>query len=593
MKRDRAGALRKEKRYKSSLCNQMTVGFSAMAVVVVVFLIVIFYRTSITNINNQALASMESKIENQSNLFELFVENFDQISLTFRKDDEFMNILLEENPDSNDLIYIQSQLLNVFLIQKYVDKVELYIPNAGALVEVRSSGRSYIKTNLAADEIETRLDYGETFESSKYRYVYGGYSAEGEVEKTFNYCRGYIKIQDQSPLGFLTIYFNEKFYESIIEDNIDDYTRFAGIFDGNNQPILINDNAYYDQENEQIMRLLSGDSQGYLVESDRAQISMASQREEWKYLLITSKDKLQGEIRVATMQSMALLIGVITVFIMFIRVVSKRMMKPVILLADQMTKVSTDNQRIKLEVKRDDEIGYLTERFNSMLEKIDTLIAEKYVSKINENNARMKALQAQINPHFLYNSLQMISTQAMLGGSWKIVDMVDALSSTYRYSIKMGDIVSVAQERVNLENYMKINECRYGEQLRYQEEISEEVSGFIVPKFTLQILAENAIKHGMGNEPLDVTICVQKEGNQVRIYSRDSGKGFAAEKKERLLENIRKGANEVSEAHGLGLKNLYDRFSSMYGAEHVNIIMETTERQDHTKETRVEITIST
>ena len=578
-----------KKKFQSHLSSRMTVYFSVMIILASVFLILFFSSRMIQNINKEAMDSMSSRLDNQSKMFQMFVTSYDQSSLNFRADDKFMNILLEDEPTYEELSYIEEELKYYLFMQKNIMYAKFYMPVSRTLMKISSQ---YILDGLEKDaELEDLMDaeYHEAgMNSGKYRYVFGDAEKEDTAIKNFSYSRIYIKIQDQSPLGILVIYFNQNFYEDVLEDNMDQDTLFSAIFDHENWPILMNSREYYDADREKIEELLNAetDENGYAMASEQGAIYMVKQLDGSKHISVISKVMVQKEIRITTLQSIAFLLLVICLFSLLIKILSDQITRPIIQLAEQMKEVNLDEQKPKLKVDREDEIGYLTVQFDQMLKNMNRLVQEKYVSKLNENEARMKALQAQINPHFLYNTLQVISTQAMISGNWKIVEMVDALSNTYRYSVKMGDIVTVSQEKVNLENYLSISKSRYEEQFEYQICIEERTCDFVIPKFTLQILAENAIKHGMGSGVLKLTIGVREEEQKIRIYAWDNGKGFKEEKREKLYLAIRQHQNDGSNCHGLGLKNLYDRFVNMYGEENVEIFCDTIHG-----ETKVELEI--
>ncbi len=574
--------LRQEQKYKHCLSNKMTIYFSAMLILVAVFFIVFYYRRTIENINHEAVISMENRLENQSEMFNVFLESFDQLSLNFRADEKFMNILNSSNCDTDDLLYLQKQLRNFFAVQKNIKDVQLYIPNLELVIGLNlHTGKSYTESDMKLED-SSFYDYYETsMQSKKYRAVFADYSEEGKVKQSFYYTRVLLNVQDQSPLGILLIHFNQKFHQSLITDNLGNDTEFSGVFDQFNSLILTNSNTYYEDKHAFLSELLEKDpdENGYVVYSDHQNFALVKSEGGMKYMLISSKQELQKENTETVCQSIGLLILIVIIFIIVIRGISNSITKPIVQLADQMKMIDIDNPTVNLERKQDDEILYLTNQFKGMLQKMDALIEEKYISTINENNARMKALQAQINPHFLYNSLQVISTQAMLSDNWKIVEMVDALSNTYRYSVKVGDIVTIMQEKGNLENYLSINKYRYEEQLVYTIAIAENVEEFVVPKFTFQILAENAIKHGMGEHTLYLRLEAKKEAEKIILRAVDNGKGFHEEKRRKLIESIKRNHFEYSESHGLGLKNLYDRFSSMYGSENIDIKLVTKKQQ--------------
>lgn len=565
----------RDKRMKHSLSNKMTICFSALFIVAVMFLIVFYYQRTINDINKEAILLMKNKLDNQSVMYDVFMQSNDQMSISFRTDYDFMKILTDDSPSASDLDYIETELSNYYASQNNIEDVQFYIPASRTIVTWGiTKGRTYSRVNVEMEE-NAFLTYGKlAMQSPKKRFVFADWTENGDVRQSFYYCRVLFDIPDEI-VGVLLIHFDRDFYQKIIKDGMTSETLFSGVFDSNNQPILISSNEYYDDNFSMITDVLDDEinEDGYVTYFDKQSIIMVKSALGTKHILVFSKLELQRENIVVAYQSGLLLMIIVCFFIVLIRSISNGITRPIIQLAEQMKNIDVDNPAVRIDGSHDDEIGYLTRQFVGMLGKIDTLIDEKYVSAINENNARMKALQAQINPHFLYNSLQVISTQAMLSENWTIVEMVDALSNTYRYSVKVGDAVTVMQEKNNLENFLSINKHRYEEQLNYSVDIDRAIEGFIVPKFALQILAENAIKHGMNENVLNLKLEVKKIGEKIAFRAVDNGNGFDQRKKEKLLSQIRENQMEQSETHGLGLRNLYERFGNMYGLENVNICL--------------------
>lgn len=222
-------------------------------------------------------------------------------------------------------------------------------------------------------------------------------------------------------------------------------------------------------------------------------------------------------------------------------------------------------------------------------EKLERLIekkAQEYVERINESYEReilkrkmdMKALQNQINPHFLYNSLECIRGQAMLYDVPEIADTAQALSKFFRYSINTkSDTVTLKEELDNVEDYMKIQQYRFRDRFFLQvvcEESDRKVLMAVLPKLTLQPIVENAIMHGFADKLKDNRISVRiiMTAKHVNIIVADNGKGMDAETLQRLnyklnhpqkLEEVMKGNHS-----GIGLDNVNRRIRFFFGEEY-------------------------
>ncbi|WWR15544.1 sensor histidine kinase [Lachnospiraceae bacterium JLR.KK008] len=220
-------------------------------------------------------------------------------------------------------------------------------------------------------------------------------------------------------------------------------------------------------------------------------------------------------------------------------------------------------------------------------------VAEWYaVRKTRENSAavfnkqtELTALQSQINPHFLYNTLESIRGQALMDDNTEIARMVEALGAFFRYSIsRKGNLVTLRDELANIDNYMLIQRYRFNNRFSMEVIIDEEDEAaydFVIPRLIIQPVVENAIFHGL-EEKLEggrVTIeVVVTEANLILMIS-DNGKGIGQEKLERLNARIRSRGVQLEEAEengqrntGIALPNIHKRIQILFGEEYgVNV----------------------
>ena len=152
---------------------------------------------------------------------------------------------------------------------------------------------------------------------------------------------------------------------------------------------------------------------------------------------------------------------------------------------------------VKFQSLGNDEMGYLGARFNEMIGKINRLINREYKLEIENKTNQLKVLQSQINPHFLYNALQSIGTIALKNNVPQIYSLINHLSKIMRYSMNMDqDVVPLANELNYIEAYLLLQKERFGDQLDYKINATEEVKPVLIPKMVIQPIIENYFKHG-------------------------------------------------------------------------------------------------
>lgn len=215
-----------------------------------------------------------------------------------------------------------------------------------------------------------------------------------------------------------------------------------------------------------------------------------------------------------------------------------------------------------------DEIGQIADAFNLLNERIQILIQDNYEKKLMIKSSEMNLLQEQINPHFLYNALSVITSMSMRENGKRTVECLRYLADFYRISLNKGrEVVTIQEELDLLKNYMKIQKIRFGEDVNISYEVDEETLEFHTIKLLLQPLVENAIHHGRRDEGvLNIRVGVRRQGNRIVYVVADDGLGIEPEKLVKLRTDLKQSQG------GFGLKNVDIRVKLQYGENYgVNV----------------------
>ncbi len=228
-----------------------------------------------------------------------------------------------------------------------------------------------------------------------------------------------------------------------------------------------------------------------------------------------------------------------------------------------MQEVQEGSMDMQMESDDRDEIGMLYRGFGSMMKRIRTLINEVYLSKITQKEAELKALQAQINPHFLYNTLSLINWKALAAGEEDISRMTLALSTFYRTALNRGrNVLQVETELSNTRAYLEIQSMLHDGDFDYEIEAQTEILQCESLNLILQPLVENAIHHGI-EEKTDgrgkITVRGWKEDNCVWFMVEDNGVGMEQEVADKIL---------TMESKGYGVRNVNERIRLCYGEKY-------------------------
>ncbi len=299
--------------------------------------------------------------------------------------------------------------------------------------------------------------------------------------------------------------------------------------------------------------------------------------ENWRLVAVVPYSEIaSGVLRLKSISFLVILLCVGASILMSIAFAAT-ITRPIIKLQRTMAEASKGYLDRVVPVESSDEVGRLTENFNLMLQKIQTLISDNYLSKIRQaeaesrqRHAELLALQAQINPHFLYNTLGTISSMAVLEGVDSISKMTETLSDFFRYSIHTGQMmVTLGDELAQVERYFAIQKIRFTDRIALDIQVPAELLSHPLIKLTIQPLVENACVHGLEScQQGRISVTAQSCGALLTIRVSDTGAGIPAAELQtlrRLLESSDASDSSGSRT-GIGLRNVHSRLKLHYGS---------------------------
>ncbi len=235
-------------------------------------------------------------------------------------------------------------------------------------------------------------------------------------------------------------------------------------------------------------------------------------------------------------------------------------------LIQQMKKVEQGSFAVSLPAANHDEIGQMTQSFQFMLQRIEGLMNERIQTNREMKNLEIKALQAQINPHFLYNTLDLINWMALRSGAPGIGQLVAALGKFYKLSLSHGeDIVTLRNEMEHVKSYVQIQNMRFNDNITLEVDVPDELMDCRIVKLVLQPIVENAILHGIlekEDERGVIRITANRQGDALCLQVYDDGVGIPPERIQEILSG-----ESTRESHGYGVHNINERLKLNYGSE--------------------------
>lgn len=272
----------------------------------------------------------------------------------------------------------------------------------------------------------------------------------------------------------------------------------------------------------------------------------------------------------------AVLIGIVAYFLAYFY--SQYNTSRIMLLAKQIKRVESGDFQVKCVVDSEDEIGNLQSSFNFMVRKINTLLKEQYNLGKNLKGMELKALQAQINPHFLYNTLDLISWKAKKIGSPEIVDIVIKLARFYQLSLSNGsDLIPLKSEFEHIRLYVDLQNIRFKKEIEFITEMDPEIEDTMIMKLLLQPIIENSIVHGILNgedEQGKIIVTAHRCDNYIQIIIKDNGIGIEKSKLVGILSHERSNTYALGKG-GFGLLNIIDRLKVYYSGDYTFDIVST------------------
>lgn len=255
--------------------------------------------------------------------------------------------------------------------------------------------------------------------------------------------------------------------------------------------------------------------------------------------------------------------------------IANGLVKPIRHLRSKMWLVQRGAFHEQAQMITNDEIGFLSKGFNAMVTEIGRLVKEVYEARIREREAELSALQSQINPHFLYNTLESMNAIALKYKMLELSDLICNLGNLLRYTVYKQELpVKLRDELHFVESYLEIESLRLGDRLALRIQVDASVENCLIPKLILQPFVENVIEHGFNSAEshIEVRISAYVEGDDLVIRIVDNGRGLRDEQRQMLQDNMMREnyAEEITgfageRVKGVALRNVFQRLRIRYG----------------------------
>ncbi|MDQ0089498.1 two-component system sensor histidine kinase YesM [Paenibacillus anaericanus] len=334
-------------------------------------------------------------------------------------------------------------------------------------------------------------------------------------------------------------------------------------------------NGLNDEQMNQLKQQLTDDKGSFIVDQTDSNTSPysvvydTSRITGWKNIGLKSLDEVDRHIHVLMMFSLYSVLATIAAVLISSMIISKSITKPITKLAQKFKRIPSESLDVDLYDDSTKEILILSTTANKMIQKLHDLNLEVLLEQASAKDAQVRALQHQINPHFLNNTLQNIKALALSNDSQAISEISTILGKMLTYSIYQPyEMVELHREIHHAENFIKIQMYRYPGMFDYEVACPEDLASVKVPKLILQPIVENAIQHGILKKGHGyIVISIQEEQENIFISVIDNGGGISTERQEQLQNELKH--NQVgSKSSSIGLANIHERVKITYGGHY-------------------------
>ncbi|MDQ6418901.1 sensor histidine kinase [Paenibacillus sp. LHD-117] len=384
-----------------------------------------------------------------------------------------------------------------------------------------------------------------------------------------------------NPLGYIFVSISESLYSQQLYADIDmGEGTDVFILDGegtvvsSRNPDIAMHEPYADAQLMPLIRQHEAASErAFMAESEGSRQLIAYGYDiysDW-YLVSTIPDRYLSHETRYIQRNILWLCGVLVIVSLSLALlISNSIYRPLTALVEQTSRIIRGNLNTSIDDRSKDEIGYLSDKFNVMVDKINALIEQTKTEQRQKREIELQMLQAQINPHFLFNTLNSLKWTAQLSQAESVSVGLSALAELLRGTIvDKKEYVTIKEELRYIDNYVEIQKIRYGSTFDVSIETEDEAGGCLAPKFILQPIVENAIIHGQEgiSHNLLIRIRCRLEGDTLQITIEDNGKGMGQDTVNKLLQGRGKSSSD-GRLSNIGISNVDERIRYSFGNEY-------------------------
>ncbi|MEG0165280.1 cache domain-containing sensor histidine kinase [Anaerorhabdus sp.] len=548
----------KKRKYRlRNISSQISILYMSISLaIILIFSVVIFYNVSNIFVND-AVKQIKMNLNQSSDYLSLYIEKV-KLTSSLMADNPNLISYLKQNDDE---LNVRNEISTVLEADPYLETIVI-VANDGRVISNEEKLEMQVSDNMMEEE------WYQHAISDNMPFLTGARMQKLSMDNDKWVISLSREITDDqgNNLGVLLIDINYEFITEYISALNLDQDGFVFIIDKNQNLVYHNDLSYFiesDKQEELKQYLNNTNNKGLLT------YQVPINNTDWSMIGVSYLNSL-GQLRRQLLELIAITGLIILAGVTFLgRLLVKRISNPL----RELTVAMQDAESFvpaKVNPDSSDEVKSLVQNYNDMLIRIKDLLEKLSISENERKELEIKVLMGQINPHFLYNTLDTIIWMSEFKENEQVIELTKSLAKFFRLSLSKGNnLIPLAQEIDHLKQYLFIQKQRYGDKLTYDIHIDESLNNYLVPRIILQPIVENSIYHGIKNldGPGKIDVEAYLENNHLIIVVKDNGVGFNPKQVDKT---------NVAQLSGIGIDNVIQRIK-LYCGEEYGLTIESTE----------------
>lgn len=554
---------------KTSIHTRIVKNQLIVLLVTIIVMYINIYFLLYFSLMNQTSKYQKEELNYINNHIDTYFENIENQANFINLNQELRSFLVYHNQLDENKLFLDQTIQNeisFFINSNAPNKLHLFNLNT----QIITDNNIQLNTNL------NETFWYKDFTMNQYKNrIYRNSPIENTNERIISYVFGLYDFTETSYIGFAKFDISPNVFKEFLDTKI-----------ASSNPILILDehgniiSSYFKDLflEAQIISEISDITANKRIKINNNNFLINKHTSAYTNWTIVSSISINDKL--SYVNSFGLMLIPIILFILLINIfvsynTSLKIVKPIKILIESI-KIAEKGDLSHSEISTSElrEISELSTSYSNMITEINYLVEKNHKMNLLRIESQLTALQQKIDPHFLFNTLELISSKAIIEGANSTSIMTQKLGNLFRYNLKTKDFITIKEELNYIKDYLYLNKIGFDEELTVLYNTEESIFGYIIPKLTLQPILENTIKHGFGGVGCSdniISIDAYKDGNDIIITIKDNGIGMTAQMVSELNASLKSDINNfqyfINRKEHIGLRNANARLCLLYNME--------------------------